>query len=123
MAARFQTDASRQHNECLSYIHLPIRQFAYFLSSKEFRIEGPHQKSSSELKFGCHFVFSEPLQRSRYRDYVTGWMFRGSNLADPGLRRRPVVAHLLGLRIRVPLKAWMFVLCVVQYRQRNKQEQ
>jgi hypothetical protein len=37
-----------------------------------------------------------------------------------GLRRELVAARLLGLRVRIPLGAWMFVLCVVEWRQRNK---
>jgi hypothetical protein len=45
------------------------------------------------------------------------------------LGRRSAAARLLGLRVRIPLEAWMFVLCVVhadkrlnarQWRQRNK---
>jgi hypothetical protein len=31
--------------------------------------------------------------------------------------RRSAAARLLGLRVRIPLKAWMFVLCVVSRRQ------
>ena len=30
-----------------------------------------------------------------------------------GLRRGSVTSHLVGLRVRIPSGAWMFVLCVV----------
>ena len=43
-------------------------------------------------------------------------MVRGSNpcrsRSSRGLRRGLVAARLLGLRVRIPPAAWMFVLCV-----------
>jgi hypothetical protein len=37
--------------------------------------------------------------------------------ADPGgragLRRRFAAARLLGLRVRIPLRTWMFIFCVI----------
>ena len=64
---------------------------------------------------------------------VTDWTVPGSNPSrsqwPSGLRRKCVADRSLGLRVRMPQGAWMFVLCVVstdkrqnaaQSRQRNK---
>ena len=42
------------------------------------------------------------VHRSTYLRFVTGC----------GIRRRSATARLLGLRVRIPLTAWMFVSCV-----------